>query len=338
MTRLLCGIFTTLFAGLMAGAYAAPIKAMRSYKYEHWALVSSIVGLVVVPWTIAILLCPNLSCALAQVEPSTYLKANACSLAWGAANILCCICLLRIGFSMTVGILTGVGLPIGMLVPLLIKGSGEFASADGIFSRSGLSIATISLVMVLAIALMARAGTEREKGGICLREKWQFKTGLAFAALAGILQVGLSFAFVYSQGPLTSALNANGIEDSGALAAVWAATLPGGALLNIAFPLFLIVRNRNAKGLLSTRDFALSVLMGVVFVSFVLFLGAGMKMLGALGASLGFGMYQGMQITAAQGVGVISGEWTGAVERAKTLMFVAILLILASVFAISFLK
>jgi hypothetical protein len=183
---------------------------------------------------------------------------------------------------------------------------------------------------------MARAGFERDKAG--LETQGSFKAGLLMAIAAGLLQVGLSFAFVYSQGPLMEALKSRGAGESGAIAAVWAVTLPGGALVNVFFPLFLMLRGRNLKSLSAPKDFCLTLLMSLLFVTCLLCMGNGMRMMGALGASLGFGLYQGFQTLFSQGVGVFSGEWKGVGTRTKALMISAIVLMLAAVSVMALLK
>ena len=71
--------------------------------------------------------------------------------------------------------------------------------------------------------------------------------------------------------------------------------------------------------------------MSLLFVALVLCMGNGMRMLGVLGASLGFGIYQGLQILASQGVGVVSGEWRGVDMKSAMGMTLAVFLVLLGV-------
>ena len=335
------GSALVICAGLSVGLSVVPIKLMTRYRFEHWAFVNGLVGLLLLPWALAFALCPDLVGALGQVPALTFLKANLCSLSWGVANVLCGLCYVRIGVSMTFGILTGVGLPVGILLPMVFKGSGQFASSPSLLSPTGFALLVLTLGMVLAVVLMAVAGVERERArtGAERERHGSFKAGLLMAIAAGLLQAGLSFAFVYSQGPLMEALRVRGAGESGAIAAVWAATLLGGALVNVLFPLGLMLRGRSVRTLISApKDFALTLWMSLFFVIFLLCMGNGMRMLGALGASLGFGLYQGFQMISSQGVGAISGEWRNTPLRPKALMLCAILLLLAAVSIMALLK
>ena len=326
-------------AGTAVGLSIAPIKLMGRYRFEHWAFVHALLALVVLPWGLAFALCPDLSGALRVLPVAVYLKANLWSLAWGVANVLCGLCFVRIGMSLTMGLLTGVGLPVGILLPMVVKGSGQFASAPALVSRVGFEIMGLTLLLMVAVAWMAQAGYGRERVlGRSGRTGGSFSAGLAMAIASGVLQAGLSFAFVYSQGPLMKALAVRGANDAGAVAAVWAATLPGGAAVNALFPLWLMSRRRNGAVLLSVRDFCLCVVRAALFVGFLVCMGAGMRKMGSLGASLGFGLYQGFQIVSAQGVGTVAGEWRGVPHRIRLRMVGSVILLLAAVSALAFLR
>jgi len=334
----LAGLGLTIVAGMAAGFGTAPIKLMHNYGYEHWALVSALTGLLILPWSLAAAFCPGLGEALATVPWTVYLKANLWSLTWGVANVLAGLCLIRIGFSLTIGLLTGVGLPVGVLLPMLFKGSGQFAETPSLFSRTGAVLAVLTLLLLAAVALMTRAGFEREQSQPGRSAGNRFRTGLILSILAGFCQVGLSFAFVYSQGPLMAALQTQGASDSGAIAAVWAVTLPGGLLVNLGYPLWLMRRRNSFAVLFHVPDFLLSLVIGGLCATLMLSMGNGMRLLGPLGASLGFGIYQTFQILASQGVGVLSGEWRNTSLRARLAMTLAVMLTMAGAAGMAMVK
>lgn len=57
-----------------------------------------------------------------------------------------------------------------------------------------------------------------------------------------------------------------------------------------------------------------------------------MLLLGTLGASVGFGIQQALQMLGSQGVGFISGEWSGVRGKPRNQMYLAIaILILGTV-------
>ncbi len=336
-TDTLWGLSLVVIAGIFAGGCAAPIKLLRQYRFEHWALIAALVGQILLPWLMLVLFCPGALSALHELDAKTVLTANLFAFAWGIANVLAGLCLLRIGFSLTVGLLTGIGLPLGVLLPVVIRASGQFANTPGLDTSSGVLLLIGVGIMLAAVILVARAGFGREAvHGSITGDADRFRGGLLMASIAGLLQVGLSFAFVYSQGPISTALMAHGAHAATAGIGVWAITLPGGALVNVAYPVWLLTRNRSWSAFGSApRELLLSVLMGVLFFVFFVSMGTGMRWLGAIGASVGFGVYQGMQIATSQVVGFASGEWQGISGQPRRQMLLAVILLLAAVAVIA---
>jgi len=117
---------------------------------------------------------------------------------------------------------------------------------------------------------------------------------------------------------------------------VFAVGLIGGALVNLGYAAYLLTKRRSWNVLLqSGGELALAVLIGIDFSLAVALMGKGMLLLGALGASVGFGIQQAMQMTGTQLLGFISGEWRGVHGKPRRQMYVAlgILFVAAAVMA-----
>lgn len=87
-TNLAWGVMITGLSGLIMGTSPWPLKLMRHFRYEHFALVSMVFALVVLPWLLTLGLCPHPWAAIAAVPTAVLWKANLFSLAWGVAQIL----------------------------------------------------------------------------------------------------------------------------------------------------------------------------------------------------------------------------------------------------------
>jgi L-rhamnose-H+ transport protein len=327
----LCGVFTVVAAGLMMGSCGWPIKLMRRFQYEHWALIMNVVGIVIVPWCVTLTFCPNAIEAYRTIDPIILLKSNLFSLGWGVANVLCLLCFVRIGFSLTGGILAGLGVSVGVVVPMCIKGTGLFEDSPNVGSPAGLTLLAGVAVMLVGVLMVSLAGFGKSRAeGNTGNSSHGFVTGLVMAALAGVLSSGLSLAFVYSQGPIVEAMKANGAGPIAASFAVWAAGLLGGALVNVLYPMYLLTKNRSWSFLLDAKELSLSLLMGLGFVAAFTGMGYGMLLLGAFGASVGLGLQQASQMLGGQAVGFISGEWRGVHGRPRTTIYLAIAVLLVA--------
>lgn len=243
----LLGALVVGFAGLVVGGGAWPMKLMRKFQLEHWWFIGMLVGLIIMPWTITRFFCPHALAAYRTLAPAVLVKANVFAVAWGIANVLCGLCFVRIGFALTGGILTGLGISVGVTVPMLIEGTGLFSQASDWNSLAGRIVLLGVAIMLAAVLLVSLAGFGRDRalGRAGPSSSGGFLGGLVTVVIAGILSAGISFSFVYSQGPILEAMKARGAGDIQANFAVWAAGLLGGALINIAFPAYLMTKNKS---------------------------------------------------------------------------------------------
>jgi L-rhamnose-H+ transport protein len=328
----LTGILLVVSAGLLIGSLSWPMKVCPNLSFGHMWLSGMVAGLLVAPWLIALLGVPNLFAAYAEVPFGTLLKANLFSLAWGIANVLFGISVTRIGASLSMAILTGIGASLGVTLPMILKGSGLFAGAPSIVSMPGAVVLLGVVIMLVGVVLCARSGRLRESAVVAsAAPQGSYATNMLIIMIGGVLSAGISFTFIFSQDEIVRAVTAQGAGPVAANASVWAIALLAGMLVNVVYPAILIAREgswgRFAK---HPGQVLVSALIGIQFFTGVLLMGQGMLALGALGASVGFGMSQGMQIVGGQILGFVSGEWKGAPSKARSLIYLAIALLLVA--------
>jgi hypothetical protein len=329
---ILSGTITASLGGAAAGSLGWPMKLMDKFQFEQIWFVGMLFGLVMVPWTITFLFCPNAFSALNSVDFSVFIKANIFSLAWGIGNVLMGISLVRIGSSLSFAILSGVGIPLGVIIPMLFKGSGVFEQSPDLYSPTGMVILVATVLMIVGVVFVTLAGFGRDK---VLKTKNKmaggFLGGLIMCLISGICSVGPAFAFVYSQAPIRSAMIEQGAGEWPASIAVWASSMLLGVIVNIVYPAYLMTKKRTWHALREKpKEIGLSLIVGLnLFLAFALW-GLGMLLLGPLGASLGFGLYFSFQIIAAQCLGWISGEWKGVKGKPIYMMVIAIAILLVA--------
>lgn len=332
------GLLVVTVAGLAMGSVAWPIKLMRKFGFEQWFIIMMLVGLVAMPWLITLALCPTAMEAYRTVPIGTLIRSNLFAFCWGIANILMGVCFIRIGAGLTFAILTGVGASLGVTMPMVLKGSGLFSGAADLGSQAGLTVLAGVAVMLTGVALVAQAGFGRDRALQKMEQpSGNFLGGLIMCLTAGVLSAGISFAFVYGQAPIVEAIKGQGGGDIVQNSAVWAVGLLGGALVCVLYPAYLLTKNRSWNVLAqSPKEIGLAVIIGVQFYVAIAMMGKGMLLLGALGASVGFGIQQSAQIVGAQALAFISGEWRGVTGQPRRLMYVAIvvLMIAASIMAV----
>jgi L-rhamnose-H+ transport protein len=342
-TSIFYGILTTATAGLIMGLSPTPLKFLRQFKYEQFSFISMLVALLIIPWTITFIFCPDFYSVLAEIDKGLLLRANLFSLGWGIAQILAMLCFIRIGVSLTYGILCALGASVGVVTPMIFKASGIFSEAPGLMTKVGMVVLAGVAIMVSGVFLASLAGFKREK----VKQPDQpqkskirtgsFATGLIMVIIAGVLSAGWGFAFAYSQGPIVEILNNHGIADFPSKIIVWAFVLFGAAVINVIYPAYLLTVKRSWNIIVKNGwEIVLAVTYGLLFFIPSVMLGKGMLLLGVLGASVGWGITQGSIILGGQLLGFASGEWRGVIGKPRKIIYIAIAVLILSMIILTF--
>lgn len=340
------GILVVAASGLVMGTSAWPLKRMQHFQYEHFGFVSMLFSLVVLPWAITLTTCPGVVAAYATVPSGLLLKANLFSMSWGIAQVLALLCFVRIGVSLTYGILCSIGAAVGVAMPLVFKASGAFANAPDLVSKTGLMVMIGVGVMIIGVYFASLAGFGRERlrqtqasevGPKSAPAREHFAVGLLMVIVSGVLSTGWGFAFAYAQGPIIEAVKAKGAADLYAGLSVWSVALLGAALVNVLYPAFLMTKNRS-WGVLTKhpREILLALLYGLLFFIPSALLGKGMLLLGVLGASVGWGLVQGTLIIGGQILGFATGEWRGISGPPRRQIYIAIIILIVAMVVLAF--
>jgi len=331
--ELILGSAVVTAAGLISGSAAWPMKLMRRYQFEHWWFIGMATGLIMVPWTITLTCCPHVFQACASMALKPLVVANLLAAGWGMANTICGACYVRIGLALTTAILSGVGLSVGAIVPMILKGSGVFHRATSLASPAGLTVLAGIGLMLVGTVSAGLAGCGRERAlAQSERKSGKFLQTLVLVLVAGVMSCGMSLSFVYGQETVVAAMERAGAAHLPATFAVWAFCLPGGALSCLVYPMWLMTRNKSWDVLgKSWKEMSLAAVIGINAAAAVALLGSGMLMLGPLGATVGFAIQQAAWMLGGQGAGFISGEWRGVRGRPRKQMVLAIGLMLVAI-------
>jgi L-rhamnose-H+ transport protein len=317
MTRaLVTGIGLTMAAGAMSGNCMLPMKYARRWRPENVWFVFSIVSLLVLPWALAFALVHRLI-EVYRLPVSELMAPLLFGAGWGIAQILFGVSIRRLGMSVGYAIIVGLGAVLGTLVPLFV-GQRAFVSNAGLVRI----LAGVS-VMALGIGLTARGGQVRERAAaveISDEPKRSYVTAILLAMLCGLLAPMLNYAFAFGQDLAVKAVQL-GNSPVAAAYAVWPVALLGGLIPNIAYSVHLLQRNSSWAAFdESGQDVFWPALMGVLWMGAFALYGMSAVYLGALGTSIGWGLFQIFMIMTATFSGLLTGEWRGASRRAMALL------------------
>ena len=310
-----------MLAGLASGNCMLPMKFARRWPWENLWLVFSLVSLLVLPWMLAWLLVGNLGSLYGSLSAVQLLLPFLLGAGWGVAQVLFGLSIARLGMALGYAVIIGLGSLGGTLVPLFLKNRSVLASVHGALILCGLA------VMVMGIVVSARAGRQRELSDR-QRATRGYAVALLLAILCGILAPMVNYAFAFGQDIAAHAIR-QGVSPARAAYAVWPVALAGGLLPNLGYCVYLLFRNRSWSGFRGhwLRDGSMGTLMGIFWMGAMAIYGVASVYLGALGTSVGWGLFQVFMIITANVSGLLTGEWTGAPASARRTLYAGLVLL-----------
>ena len=319
------GIGLALIAGVMAGNSMLPMKFAKRWSWENTWLVFSVVSLVVIPWCLAVGAVDNLSSVYRSLSVGQLAVPFLFGAGWGIAQVLFGLSIARLGLALGYAIIIGLGTVGGTLVPLIFQHREVLLTGKGLLILSGL------VIMVAGIVAASWAGNLREKHAgakaIVPGRDTNYGASVLLAVICGLMAPMLNYSLAFGQSIAEEAVR-QGATAANASYAVWPVGLAGGLIPNAAYSVYLLWRNHtwsNFRHL--TPGVYWAALMGGLWMGAVATYGVSTTLLGALGTSIGWALFQIFMIMAANVSGVVTGEWKGARQRARNLLWASLLLL-----------
>jgi L-rhamnose-H+ transport protein len=311
---MLGGIAMVLLAGVMAGNCMTPMKFARRWRWENTWLIFSLISLVVLPWGLAFLLVGDVFAIYRVLTFGQLFLPFILGAGWGIAQVLFGLSIARLGLALGCAVIIGLGSLFGTLVPLFFKNREVLGTSRGTLILFGLA------VMVGGVIVSASAGRQREAkqtvpsgGGYAL--------ALGMAVLCGLMAPMVNYSFAFGQDIADRAIEF-GVPATRAGYAVWPVGLFGGLIPNLVYSIYLLSKNKTWSAFRGPWLFeaSLAALMGIFWMGAMSIYGVAAVYMGALGLSVGWGLFQIFNIMSANVSGVLTGEWRTAPPRAlKTL-------------------
>jgi L-rhamnose-H+ transport protein len=311
-----------LLAGLMAGDCMLPLKFNRKWHWENTWLVFSLVSLVVLPWTLALVVVNHLLQTYNSLTASQLATPILFGAGWGIAQVLFGISIQRLGLALAYAIVVGLGTLLGTLVPLFVQHRAQAGRTLLIQVLAGI------VIMLVGIALSAWAGQIREcseKAVAITPSVERYGAALLVAVLCGILAPMLNYSFAFGQDIAVAAVRLGNPEVRAAYA-VWPIGLAGGLLPNVGYSIYLLRRNRTGALFQSiSPDGFWAISMGILWMGAFALYGMSATFFGNFGTSIGWGLFQIFMIMTATLSGVFTGEWKCAPRFARALLVMSII-------------
>ena len=329
------GLTLVFVGGMLNGSFAAPMKRLSAWKWENIWLVYSVVGLLILPWIIAVTTIPHLGSVLQQTSAGELTKIGLFGFAWGIGGLLFGQGIDRVGLALGYAIILGITSSFGGLVPMAIL------HPDQLVARQGLALIAGTVIMTVGLVFFAVAGRRREReqaSAASTSDRAGFGVGLIICILSGVFSSMLTFAFVFGD-KLQNLSHLAGATPAMAGNAIWALGVSCGFLPNAAYCIYLLNKN-HTWGVFREKSAGARVpmgaaLMGLLWYSGMVVYGMGTAALGALGKIVGWPVFMSVDILAGIGWGFLGGEWKGASRTALTYCLVGIVILFLAIGVIS---
>jgi len=325
------GFVLSILAGIMLGAFAAPMKKVKVWSWEHTWLAFSVFALIVMPLLVALATIPDLFSVWKETRPATLLAVAGFAALWGVASMGYGLAVKWAGIAIANAVVLGLNNAIGSIVPIAVYTPQKLLTAAGIGVTAGV------LVMISGIGLCARAGylrdlARRPVGGEGAA-KAESRKGLVICLVAGVMGAAFNFALISGK-PIEAIAVAHGASPASAPNATWPVALTSGCLVAIIYCVYLMMRRRNggdyfAPG--SGINWFYAAVMAVLWYGGVMIYGNAVTRLGELGASVGWAVLQSMTVATGAALGFITGEWKSAGRRIVGLLIAGFVCLIAGI-------
>jgi L-rhamnose-H+ transport protein len=323
------GLALILLAGAAAGNCMLPMKFTKHWKWENTWLIFSLISLVVFPWALAFGLTGDIFSVYSSLTFSELMVPFVLGAGWGIAQVLFGLSIARLGLALGCAIIIGLGSVFGTLVPLFFKNRDVLGTSRGTLILSGLA------VMVAGIVVSALAGSRREQQGAAAPAASSgaassgYKLALLMAVVCGLMAPMVNYSFAFGQAIADRAVSLLGVSPTRAGYAIWPIGLFGGLIPNIIYSLYLLSKNKTWSQFRGPwgNGFTMATLMAVFWMGAMSLYTVASVLLGPLGTSVGWGLFQIFNIMAANTSGVLTGEWKQAPPAAVRLLYAGLLLL-----------
>ena len=363
------GIIIFVLGGLAGAVFYLPLKKVKNWAWESYWMVYAVVGLVVVPWILALGTSPNVLAVLAHSPTRVLGYCFLCGAMWGLGGLTWGLMIRYLGVGLGLAIGCGLCSAAGTLVPPILRGQ-----VHTLYGNLAANVALVAVgISILGIILVGMAGMSKERELPEAEKKksvaeYDFKKGILVAVFSGLMSSGMNFglqggAVLEAKAQYGSASQIVDKPADGAVtlhydpdakvyvlpsaapseittskawrfAPVLVVVLAGGFLINFFWCLFLNAKNKTFPDYVRSKTPLLANLVfgglaGALWCSQLIFLKIGEPKMGDR-AYLGWAVFMASQILFSALLGIVLREWKGTSARTRMLLTVGLLLLLGS--------
>jgi L-rhamnose-H+ transport protein len=328
------GYLLVIVAGVLQGSFMVPMKFTRRWAWENTWLGYSTSAYLVWPWLLAWVTLPHLSRILASTSLHSLVLVELFGLGWGLGALTFGIGVGMLGMGLGFTIILGLAASAGTLIPMAVLAPDKLLLAPGLLTL-------VALVLVLGgIALCSWAGKLRDAHQSAGRQesKSSFGLGLIVCVASGLLSSSANLGFAFGSEVIQRAIE-QGTAESMAGNSLWALiTLPL-FFVNVIYCIWLLKKRKTGGRFFEAGaglHWVLAASMGLLWIAGFVCYAPGARLLGTLGASVGWAIMLSTMVITANLEGFITGEWKDAGRKAYAFLLSGVAVLIVAIGVIGY--
>lgn len=330
------GVLIFVLGGLAGAVFYLPFKKVQNWAWESYWFVYAVVGLVLVPWALAVSTAPNLFSVLREAPTAELFWCFVWGAAWGLGGLTWGLMIRYLGVGLGLAVGCGLCAAAGTLIPPVFKGTfGQLLQ-----SNAGLASLGAVVVSLLGIVAVGGAGMSKEQELPEEQKKkavaeFNFQKGMLVAIFSGLMSAGMNFGL--QSGPVMEKLAAEIAPVTGPSwrgMPVLVVVLLGGFAVNGLWCLYLNFSNGTGgdyvkRGAPVAANLFFAGLAGAIWCSQFICFKTGEPAMGNL-AYIGWSVLMASAILFSTLLGIFLGEWNNTSRRTRILLAIGLALLVAS--------
>ena len=327
------GLGIILTASAFQGSFVVPMAYAKGWRWENSWLLFSLLGMFVLNWMLAAMSVPDLLGVYRNATPYQLMIPIVFGFLWGIGAICFGLGMAIMGLALGYTIIMGLVLGMGAFIPMLCLYPADLFTFRGMVILAGL------VIMLFGICLSGVAGKIKEReqgkrsGEITKITNLSPKIGFLICLVAGIFSSLNNVGYAMSDS-LIQLARQQGASPQWAGNVVWVLIFSAGGVVNIAYSVFLLKRNKTFIAYLLPgffRNLVFITLMALMWIGSFILYGLGANQMGQWGTVIGWSIFIALSIAFGTFWGIFQGEWSGTTFRSRRMMFLSIVTLVLAI-------
>lgn len=297
------GFTILLIAGLCQGSFGLGYKKYSPFSWAaFWGIynILCIITAVAFSWAAA----PGLWGIMSDKGFTYWIVPLLCGALWGLSAVAFSKGIDKIGMSMVYGISMGISTIVGSIMPMIINAAFP-AGSSAVSFFIGLTLTVIGVIIVTI------AGVKRDGG------MKQSVSGIVLALLSGLGSGAMNVGFTHSES-ISNDFIRFGYSQAAVSSARWLPVLVGGCIAGSIWCISELCVKHEWKTVIAKGSAARTIILfgvSIVWYAALLLYGLAAAMLGEMGSSAGWILFNALALIISVLWGIKTGEWKNHKKR-----------------------